>query len=181
MCASLVLVAGLFTSLVAHVDGPPTATTGGFGEETCRMCHFDYELNDPAGSLRLEGLPGSYVPGEAYLLTLRLSHPALERGGFELAARFAAGESAGQQAGSFEAVGNDVEIVPGTSGAVQFARQTRAGTSPRSKGVIAWSLRWQAPTDARGPITFNVAANAANFDDSPLGDFPYATAVTVNP
>jgi hypothetical protein len=43
-----------------------------------------------------------------------------------------------------------------------------------------WTFRWTAPADAPGrAVVFHVAANAANDDDSPLGDFIYARALRV--
>ena len=36
-----------------------------------------------------------------------------------------------------------------------------------------WVLRWQSPAAAAGDVLIHVAANAANYDDSPLGDFIY--------
>jgi hypothetical protein len=163
---------------VTYVDGPPPATTGGFGEDTCRMCHLDYDLNDRAGSLVLEGIPESYSAGQGYIITIRLAHPRLERGGFEMAARFASGERAGQQAGLLESVEARTWVVRGEDGAVQYVRQTRSGSAPESKGAIQWAVRWKAPEEAAGPVVFHVSANASNFDDSPLGDFPYLKEVT---
>jgi hypothetical protein len=181
----LMLVAGvleLFTNLgVAYVDGPPPAVTGGFREDTCRMCHLDYALNDSAGSFRLEGIPESYSAGQQYSITIRLAHPQLERGGFEVAARFDSGNRAGQQAGSLEAADMRTVVVKSTDGAVQYARQTRTGSTPESKGSIQWSIRWRAPDDASGPVVFHAAANAANYDDSPLGDYAYAQEITSKP
>jgi hypothetical protein len=42
-------------------------------------------------------------------------------------------------------------------------------------------LRWTAPEEARWPVAAHVAANAANDDDSPLGDFVYTTAAGSRP
>jgi hypothetical protein len=165
----------------ANVDGPPTATTGGFNENTCRMCHYDYELNDSAGSLQLDGIPDPYTPAQQYLITIRLAHPQLERGGFELAARFATGEQAGRQAGSLEAVDERVAVVNNNNPAIQYASHTRTGSSPEAKGTIRWSVRWRAPADPLAPVVFHAAANAANYDDSPLGDFPYVREITTRP
>jgi hypothetical protein len=165
----------------AFVEGPPPATTGGFGEETCRKCHYDFEENDPAGSLLLEGFPETYVVGRQYTLTIRLMHPRLERGGFELAARFASGDNEGRQAGFLESSDDRVSIVSSADAATHFARQTRAGSAPQTKGQSAWTVRWRAPETGSAPIVFHVAANAANFDDSPLGDYPYSAQQTVRP
>jgi hypothetical protein len=42
-------------------------------------------------------------------------------------------------------------------------------------------MEWTAPSPADGPVQFNVAANASNNDDSPLGDFIYLKAVRTTP
>ena len=181
---SSVATAGLSSfsnTSAAFVDGPPPAVTGGFKEDTCRMCHIDYALNDKAGALALEGVPEKYAAGEQYTLNVRLSHPQLERGGFEIAARFADGKRAGEQAGVLEAVDGRAAVIKGKDSAIQYARQTRAGSAPEAKGSIQWSIRWRAPDDPAGPVVFHAAANAANYDDSPLGDFPYALERTSKP
>jgi hypothetical protein len=139
------------------------------------MCHIDYPLNETSGSLRLEGIPEKYTPGERYIITIRLAHPQLERGGFQMASRFVTGG----QAGSFELVDARTSIVSKDGSAIQYLRQTSAGSSPESKGSIAWSVRWQAPRDAAEPIVIHTTANAANYDDSPLGDFPYSAEKTI--
>jgi hypothetical protein len=165
----------------AYVNGAPPATTGGFGEETCRMCHIDYPLNESSGSLRLEGIPDRYVPSERYLITIRLAHPQLERGGFQMSSRFAVGEQKGRQAGSFELLDTRTSIVTNKEGTIQYVRQTSGGSSPESKGSIAWSVRWQAPSSTAEAVAFHTAANASNYDDSPLGDYPYAAETTIPP
>jgi hypothetical protein len=179
---SLLLTAGLLAPEgIAYVDGPPPATTGGFSESSCRMCHLDYDLNDSSGSLRLEGVPDKYLPGQEYTVTIRLAHPQMERSGFEIAARFASGGRRGEQAGSLEATDERVAIVTENGKSIQYARQTRDGSAPESKGMATWAVRWRAPEEAVAPVLFNAAANAANYDDSPLGDFPYTQEATSLP
>jgi hypothetical protein len=186
LLAKCVITATFLTGLgrftdgdAAYVNGPPPATTGGFKEDTCRMCHFDYPLNDKNGSLRLEGLPEKYKPGERHVLTIRLTHPQLERGGFEMTSRFASGERMGQQAGSFEVLDARSEVAAGAEGPIQYVRQTFAGSSPEMKGSILWSVAWRSPRDSAAPVVFHAAANAANYDDSPLGDYPYSLESTI--
>ena len=53
-----------------YLDGPPPGHTGGFGEPTCAVCHFDVPEPDPAGGLVIEGVPEAFTPGERYLLTV---------------------------------------------------------------------------------------------------------------
>ena len=38
-----------------------------------------------------------------------------------------------------------------------------------------------APNEGAGPVVFHVAGNAGNYDESALGDFPYATQITSRP
>lgn len=148
------------------VDGPPAAHTGGFGEPTCHACHFDHRLDDPAGGVRLGGVPHRYVPGRAYTITITLHREGLRRGGFELAVRFADG----RQAGSLRPL--DERVALADSLGIRYARQTRAGTSPAAPDTARWRLEWVAPSGG-STVLFHVAANAADGDDSALGDFIY--------
>jgi hypothetical protein len=37
-------------SAAAFKEGPYPNVTGGFGEQSCRLCHLDNPLNAPAGN-----------------------------------------------------------------------------------------------------------------------------------
>lgn len=164
----------------AFVNGPPPATTGGFGEKNCRACHFDYELNEPGGLLTINGIPEAFEPGREYVFMVRLSHPRMERGGFELAVRFEGGARNGKQAGGLSVAGDRAVVITGPDGQIQYARQTRAGATPSSAGNAEWQLRWTAPQEA-GPVVFHSSGNASNFDESPLGDYSYSTEIRSRP
>lgn len=158
-------------------DRPPPAHTGGFGEPTCAVCHFDTQADDGRGTIALAGLPAMYAPGQTYQLTVSLSHPDLSAGGFQLSARHAEGGRQGMQAGSLRALDARVDVTGLTELPVQYARHTYDGTRPDSAGVkrTSWRVEWTAPSDG-GVVAFHVAANAANDDASPLGDFIYTKA-----
>lgn len=159
-------------------DGPLPAYTGGFSEPTCRACHFDGELNVQGGTLTLGGVPTAYRPGERYRITITLRRGEMKRGGFQLAARFAEGASAGRRAGSLRAVDGRTKVVEGSSGGVQYASQVRPGIQLTAAGRIEWVIEWTAPASAAGPIVFHAAGNAADGDESPLGDFIYTASQT---
>ena len=150
----------------SYPDGPPPGHTGGFGEPTCRACHADNPLNAPGGSLALGGLPAVYQPGASYRLTVTLGRRDLRRAGFQLAARF----DSGVTAGSLTPLDSSVAVTPSPAG-VSYAHQTRAGSTRRE--TAAWTLEWRAPDSARATVAFHVAANAANDDASEFGDFIY--------
>ena len=164
-----------------YAENPPAAHTGGFGEPTCQQCHFSASLNAEGGTLLLEGLPETYTPGQSVRLTVRLTHAVLQRGGFQLSARFSEGPQAGRQAGRLHPVKEQRVEVRSTADSVQYAHHTPAGTEPAAPGRIAWTLQWDAPASAKGPVAFHLAANAANDDASAFGDFVYTREATSRP
>ena len=186
--STLVLILPL--ALFAYKDGPPPATTGGFGESDCTECHFGRPLNAPGYTLRLLTLPERYEPGKRYTLTLLLD-PEPPVGGFELSVRFADGPKKGMQAGKLQPVKGLFEVIlsnpspasdpasqPSTESGtqIQYARHSRI-----HPGIARWAFGWTAPDPAEGAVVFHVAANAANGDDSPLGDFVYTLEKTLDP
>ncbi|MFQ5572523.1 MAG: choice-of-anchor V domain-containing protein [Rhodothermales bacterium] len=156
-----------------YPEHPPAGYTGGFEEPTCRRCHFDRPLNAPGGSLTLDGAPAFYTAGARYLITVGLAKGGMRRGGFQVAARFAAGTYAGQQAGLLGPVDDRVEIVRDDSSAVRYAHHTKAGTVLTAPDTARWTFAWTSPSFPDGDVVFHVAANAANDDASEFGDFIY--------
>jgi hypothetical protein len=148
--------------------GAPPGTTGGFGEPTCVQCHFGNELNDPAGSLTIEGLPERYTPGQAYRLIVRLRRPQMASAGFQLSAR----TPAGAQAGTLAPADGAERVQVQTADGIRYAGHTEPGSRLSTPGAAEWPIVWTAP--AAGPVTFSAAANAADDDRSPLGDYVYA-------
>jgi hypothetical protein len=172
--ALLVAAASLAAADSARVHGrafpygASPGTTGGFGEPTCLMCHMGAELNDPAGSLMIEGVPERYTPGQAYRLIVRLRRPQMAAAGFQLSARTAAGAQAGTLAAPQGAAAVKVE----TGAGIHYAGHTEPGSRLATPGAAEWQVVWTAP--ASGPVTFSASANAADDDRSPLGDYVYA-------
>jgi hypothetical protein len=160
-------------------DMPPLAHTGGFGEPTCTACHFDGGLNDAAGSLAIDGLPARYEPGRRYRLTITVRHPDLRLAGFELASRFATGPDSGRQAGSLAPTDDRAQVSTDETSRIQYAHHLRSGTTPLPPGVGRWTVEWTAPTAGTGPVAIHVVGNAANDNDSPMGDYIYARSATI--
>jgi hypothetical protein len=156
--------------------GPPPGHTGGFGEPTCRACHSDAGLNEPGGDLTIAGAPASYEPGRTYDLEVVLRRAGMLRAGFQLSARFTEGTTAGVLApGDERSV-----VIRDTVSRVRYIEHNLVG-SALVGDAGRWMVRWTAPGSARGVVVFNTAGNAANDDDSPLGDFIYTGALRVAP
>jgi hypothetical protein len=158
--------------------GPEPGHTGGFGEPTCRSCHFDGPEQPDDVVLSIEGTPAAWSPGQAYELEVVLHGEPLRRGGFQLAVRYSEGDRAGTQAGSL--AGNDRRVALTESAGIAYLHHTLEGTRPSSPGQIRWPFTWTAP-ERGGPIAFHVAANAANDDNSEFGDLIISTATTLPP
>ncbi len=155
---------------------PPLARTGGFGEPTCGECHVGGP-EQPSGTVSLGGVPERYRPGEAYSLELVLADTAAHAGGFQIAARVAHGPNAGKQAGALCAVDARVVIAADSASGVQYASHSLAAPADS----LRWRLTWRAPTGDVGSVVFHMVANAADDDDSPLGDVILTSTVVTQP
>ena len=177
-----VLVVGLCAGLLAFKEGPYPNVAGGFGEPSCHSCHLDNPLNAPGGTLAIAGVPAAYTPGAKYTIVVTLARAGMKRGGFEIAARFATGHERGRQAGSWRPLDARVQLIHSQADpALEFVQHNLAGSHAPTKGANSWTLEWTAPAAAGAPVQFNVAGNATNDDDSPLGDYIYLQEVRSNP
>jgi len=174
LCVMSLLVLGP-VAIVAFSDGPDAAFTGGFGEPTCLECHDDHAMNDASGKMNLSGIPEMYTPGREYTITVTLARPELARAGFQLAARFDEGSSAGMSAGVLRASDLRTQLIEGTGGRVTYIEHTLAGSRVEPAGTAEWTFGWTAPATG-GPVIFHAAGNASNNDRSALGDFIYMTS-----
>lgn len=161
------------STVAAYADGAPAAHTGGFGEPTCRECHFDHEADAPGGALQLLGFPRSYRADSVYNLEVRLTRSGLVRAGFQLAVRFAGGGRAGRSAGRLLVEGDRVQRVGGGPDSVDYVSHTVEGSRPATSDTARWQVAWRAPEEPSDKVRLNVAANAANGDDSEFGDYIY--------
>lgn len=162
------------SAALAYVDGPVADRDGG-GALTCRDCHFHDEQLAHSGAITVKGLPDRYEPGGVYRLVLKLSHPEMKRGGFQMSVR----NGEGRQAGDLETGGGHIKIAPDPDSGVTFAQHSKDGAL--FTGVNAsWSVLWSAPKTL-SPVTIYAAGNASNGDDSALGDVILLFERTIEP
>lgn len=154
-----------------HLTG---AFTGGFGEENCRSCHFDYSLNPDGGSLSVSGIPEDIDNGQTIDITITVRRSNLGRAGFQLTARYENGE----QAGRFRiGDGGRLAFTEAGGDSLQYVQHTALGSKVTNKGSNSWVVSWISPLTVEETVVFNVAANAANGDQSEFGDYIYQTEV----
>lgn len=145
-----------------HLAG---AFTGGFGEQTCHSCHFDYDLNMDEGVLKLIGLPEKIQPSAEYELTVEIGRPELGAAGFQLTSRFADGT----QAGEF-ILNDEVSFTPSVGNNIQYMQHAIRNIRPDGDNKT-WKFTWTAPSQVSSTIYFHLAGNAANGDESAFEDW----------
>lgn len=137
----------------AFPDGAPPAHTGGHGEPSCHVCHFDGPVAD--GGARIEGLPPRYTPGDRYRLELIVDLQAA-LAGFQVAVRDDEG-----------GVGGRLEPADATTRAVEHDGVTYIGHTAADR--TRWAFVWTAPMSG-DDVTIDFSVNAANGDRSEFGD-----------
>lgn len=155
-----------------HIAG---AYTGGFGEQSCHSCHFDYDLNQPEGELEVTGIKNSYEPGQEYTIQIYVKREDMNRAGFQMTARF----EDGSQAGHFE-IDDELTTTPNVENNISYI-QHGVGKVEAEGGEKNWKILWKAPTDTIQLVVFNIAANAANGDASEFGDWIYLEEIKIEP
>jgi hypothetical protein len=163
-----------------HALDPELGYTGGFGEPSCTVCHADHPADDAEGELSIIGLPEAYQPDTTYRLTVRLIRTGHERGGYQLSARYADGPMRGRSAGALAVLDARSRVGHPQRGGPEYAHHSASGLTPSVPDSSCWSLSWRSPAAGSATaVSFNVAANAADFDDSEFGDHIYTLQVRV--
>lgn len=155
-----------------HIAG---AYTGGFGEESCHSCHFDYDLNQPEGELLVSGIGDSFKPGESHTITITVKRENLGRAGFQMTARF----QDSIQAGSFE-LSDELTTTPNIDNDITYV-QHGVGKVKATGDEKSWKVTWITPNQTKKPVIFNLAVNAANGDASEFGDWIYVREIQAEP
>jgi hypothetical protein len=156
-------------------DGPPARVTGGFGEDSCAACHFEWEENTGTGELRLIGLPDELIPGARVPLTVELVHAGMARAGFQMAIRWA---DSGAQAGELRPDPDDAHRVARLEAReIQFVHHRVDGTALVVPDTARWRVEWVVPAPPPGAtplgLTLNLSTVAADGDESQMGDHVY--------
>lgn len=179
-CLFLLLAGWHARGARASSIGPPASHTGAPGEQTCGTsgCHNG---GGSGGTLTLAGLPPiGYVLNEPYDVTVTLAQAGRARFGFQLTAL----DSQGNPAGTWDNLEpSRISIVPGFVGNKRriYPGHSLTGTIPNGTGQSSWVLRWKAPAQNIGPVTFYAVGNAANGDGATTGDSIYLLNRSVAP
>ncbi len=161
----------------ASSDGAEEGYSGGpagFGW-SCASCH---PLSGGDGSAELFGVPRRYRPGELYDLTIRISDSDPEKAGagFEISAEGITGHE-----GLFHITDGVGTQFAASGGQSPYVTHSAAGLAESlsvwdaNGGSYEYNVRWEAPTEDVGPVTFFAAGNAVNDGMAFYGDQYYGT------
>ncbi len=161
--------------------GPPDARTGapfaaaGTFEATCNSigCHSTFATNSGDGSFAINA-PSIYLPGDTLTINIALADPGQMRWGFEMTAldsnRLPVGELL-----VVDPVRVQKTVVLSTGR--EYLKHRSTGTDAFVANTApGWTVRWVAPLDTVGDVTFFAAGNAANNNGVNSGDFIYTTS-----
>ena len=179
---SPVVLLGL--GLGVNSNSAPASSTGAPGEKDCTTsgCHQSFVVNNGPGSTSINFEDGSttYIPGKTYILNVQVNQANLIRFGFQMVALK---NKDNTNVGAFtptDASRNQVTTGYGNLADRKYITYTFKSTSTLTAGKGTWSFNWTAPANDEGPVTFYLAAIAANNDGNDLGDYCYTTSLKIN-
>ena len=163
------------TFIFAFSSGPPDGRTGAPGELTCyNGCHNSYPLNSGTGNVAFSGVPELYIPGETYLIIISVTHPSMQRWGFELSVK----TNQQTQAGNITVTQSNYTQT-GFSSGITYLKHRSAGTFNNQSGGASWEFEWTAPEPGTGDVTFYAAGNCANGNGMNSSDYIYTTNISI--
>jgi uncharacterized protein (TIGR03437 family) len=165
--------------VAANSGGPPTGRTGAPGEQTCATseCHSSFPLNSGPGTFSITA-PGTYAPDQEITVTVTLNQVNRQLYGFQITAL----DSQGNRAGTL--INNEPSrtfLTTSGSNGRQYISHLFNGTSPNGTNQNSWTVRWKAPAQSVGQVTFYAAGNAANGNGTNGGDYIYTKTATIQP
>ncbi|MEK7830380.1 MAG: choice-of-anchor V domain-containing protein, partial [Acidobacteriota bacterium] len=164
----------------ANQGGPPPGLTGAPGESDCASsgCHTGNDINSNLGALIISGLPAAYRPDQEINLTVTLSQPNRARYGFQLTALDGQGRKAGELLVADSDRTQKITTFIGSSQR-DYIFHTGVGTAPSATNQSSWTMRWKAPSQSVGRVTFHASGNAANGNGAQSGDFIYVASASM--
>lgn len=165
MLHRLVGVCTLFSGLLlASASGPGPGLAGAPGEGDCTSCHGAIGT---AGKVTITAGASAttYTPGQTIRMRVTLEDPSAARWGFSLTARKTSDTSAG--VGTLTPAGSQTLVE--SAGGAEFISHSATGTFAGTRNSVSWEFDWRAPAAGTGGVTFFVAGNAANRNNSADG------------
>jgi hypothetical protein len=175
------LVSGSVRRASALSTGPPSGFSGAPEENSCVVCHNEFQLNSGPGSFRVTGLPRTYLPNQVIPITVTVKQAGILNAGFQLTALNDAGDSVGTLALTAPTE-TQLQTFTDTGHTRNYVTHQLAGTTATA-GERVWHFNWTAPNTSPGAsainrrVSFYAAGNAANSSGGPDGDYIYTAGI----
>lgn len=152
--------------LLSHSTGPRAAVSGSplEGGNNCTICHSG-TVNSGSGSLIVQG-PETYTPGETYTISVQVNDEEQSRFGFQAIALNPSNDESGM-------------LVTGTGTKIFSQQGVEYIEHSLDNSTGSFSFEWTAPQSGEGEVTFYVAGNAANGNNSTSGDHIYTETLAI--
>ncbi len=150
--------------------------SGAPGETNCTACHGG-TANTGSGLLEFHvGNDSTYVPGQTYTCTVKMTQTGLDKFGF---VNLALKNSGNTTIGAFNLV-DAVRTRKYTLGGRNYLSHTPCGADADTIGKSYWTYSWTAPASNVGAITLYISGLAANHNEATTGDFTYTKTIVLN-
>lgn len=150
-------------SASANPEGAPWGSANPAAAQNCASCHFDGEAVTDSESISIFHNEAQIAGGQTVDLYIQFKNPDNQKAGFQIIS----------SAGKFSSEYQDIEA----NGAQARSVAPRNNASwPEMVGtqissdVVMWKLRWTPPEKSDDQVTFWIAVNESNDDQSPFGD-----------
>jgi hypothetical protein len=156
---------------IANTSGPGAGYSGSpLDGDNCTDCHLPGPAFQADNLIVIDvGLNG-YIPGQTYPLTVTCDDIVAEKYGFQITS-----ETASAKTGTWIITNaSRTQLKSGTA-----VTHTSGGTIP-SGSPNTWSMEWTAPAAGTGPVTFYVAINQTDADNSRFGDMIHVASLTIS-
>ncbi len=161
-------------------SGPPAYRTGAPGDiGTCNAegCHDSFDLNAGSAVFSITG-PDTYVPGKTIRIRVSFKESSGDLHGFEMTAL----DADDNRIGRFRSIGKTTQVIPPNDfrGLERKDKGKYIEHTIRGNKKKRWIVKWKAPSNADGTITFYAAGNEADGNGSQSGDFIYTAVKEIN-
>jgi len=170
------------------VAGPHAGSTGSPGDNTCAKsgCHSGSPVsqnNNIVNQLVFPTLDSTYVPGQTYLVKVKVAKAGIKRFGFEIQALK---DATNRNIGTWGITQSTrTQIISHTVGAdTRYSVTHKAAGTPElslGSGNNEWQFNWTAPAINEGNITLYYATNCTNDNQLASGDLIYTNTFKLKP
>lgn len=165
---------------MSYKTGPAANGQGNLTTAGCVSCHGPNNTNTKVNLGLIDATTsvpvtdGKYVPGKTYTIVELGSNTSASQSHFGF--QVVSVNGSGSQAGSFGIV-NATNTQPFSAGGLNGAEHK--APIAKSGNVFNPDIHWTAPVAGTGTVTFRIAVNAVNNDNSSAGDQPNVGTATL--